>query len=603
MNFMYFFSVICLLGYAIVYSIVVVFVSFFLASCDGFNNSTDASLGDKKVIAALILPNTGHIEKEKIHIDDNNHLETNSEFANNLQKILRENNPEIIITQQSPIIPFDWQVLYNRYMRLSASRQHEIAMFYKKKLYKPVWVNDKGILNNNARQIKDLLNQEIFLTTPIKGDFLPDVSYAEKKAVTEDLILQKDFEFTFNLLPALEKVRNGITITKGAGISENNGYKPFDFQNTLLNFANGHHISEIDNMTHFHPQYKLLKEHIKILNDLKAKGGYVSVPYGKTLKIGMTDANIPIIRKRLMQSGFITYNTTSDIYDNDLEKQIIAFQASRGIKPDGIIGSAVYRSFNQSINQDLITILSNLERIRRAPDISSMDKHIQVNVPEMALYAKENNHTILSMKTIVGRKDRKTPIFNDLVKYVDFNPYWHIPHSLATKDILPKLKSNPSYLTTQGVKVFRNNVLMNARNINWKLYSETNFPFTLRQDPGKHNALGTVKFIFPNEYAVYLHDTPAKGIFYNDVRSESSGCIRVSKPKELAFFLLNNLMTEQKINQIFASHKNKIIYTSNPVPISIEYLTAFVRDGVLNIRPDIYEYDKPLINTLIAQTQ
>jgi murein L,D-transpeptidase YcbB/YkuD len=296
----------------------------------------------------------------------------------------------------------------------------------------------------------------------------------------------------------------------------------------------------------------------------------------------------------------MTSKLNSAYYDDELKKQIMAFQISRGIKPDGVIGYEVYQALNQSITETLKIILINIERIRRTPNVISNNMQVRVNVPEMGLRVTKANQDLLSMKTIVGRKERKTPIFNDFIEYVDFNPYWNVPYSLATKDILPKLKMNPSYLKQQNIKLFKGNTLINSHNINWKNYSETYFPFTLRQEPSTLNALGRVKFMFPNAHAVYLHDTPAKGIFYQYIRSESSGCIRVSKPEELATLLLKDVISEIKINQIFALNKNKAVYIPHPIPVSIEYLTSFVQDGIINIRPDIYNYNAPLLNALVT---
>lgn len=523
---------------------------------------------------------------------------------------LESNLLHALLTNQMQSIAPEWQTLYNRYYALPLHRQQQIATFYNKKSYMPVWITNKGTLNQNAEEARKTLNQELYLTTPITGDFLPNIQNTtdNNKTISMDSVLQKDLEFTLNILPALEKIRNGLTIRKigispQTGMSENNGYKPFDFTQSLLNFSEGHIKAEILNLTQFHEQYMLLKEHITQLNDLAKNGGYVTVPNQRIFKIGMRDDAIILIRKRLMQSGFITRNQISSDYDNDLLQQVMAFQNSRGIKADGVIGFDVYQALNQSIQQDLKAILVNIERIRHMPIRVSSAKHVTVNIPEMALYVTKGNKNVLSMKTIIGRKERKTPIFNDFIEYVDFNPYWNVPYSLATKDILPKLKLNPSYSVAQNIKVFQGTHSVNPYNIHWKKYSENNFPFTLRQEPNKNNALGTVKFMFPNVHAVYLHDTPAKGLFSQDVRSQSSGCIRVSKPKELAVSLLDNTVSETRINQIFALNVNKALYIKEPVPISIEYLTAFVRDGILNIRPDIYDYDKSLLNELIASVK
>ncbi len=626
---MYFFLVLGLLGSAIAYGFFIFSISVLISACQPIIDipnplgTADAHSGSPFSPIPPYASEQTIMPKDNLAMSpmviyapvENTTALKSANFNSSERTNLEGNLLQVLLINPMQSVSPEWQMLHQRYYALPAHRQEQIAVFYNKKSYMPVWITGNGTLNQNAEQARELLNQEIYLTTPISGDFLAKISNApdaptdnNNKILSTDSVLQKDLEFTLNMLPALEKIRNGITINKigiptQTGMSDNNGYKPFDFTQSLLNFSAGQSKTEILNLTQFHEQYLPLKDHVKKLNDLANQGGYVRVPSERILKFGMRDNAIILIRKRLMQSGFMTHNPDSFDYDNDLAKQVMAFQSSRGIKADGVIGFDVYQALNQSVQRDLKTILVNIERIRHTPDTVSSSKNVKVNIPEMALYVTKGKQDILSMKTIIGRKKRKTPIFNDFIEYVDFNPYWHVPYSLATKDILPKLKTNPNYIAAQNIKVFQGTHLVNPYNIHWNTYSESNFPFTLRQEPSKNNALGTVKFMFPNVHAVYLHDTPAKGLFYQDVRSESSGCIRVSKPKELAVSLLENTVSETRINQIFALNVNKAVYIKEPVPISIEYLTAFVRDGVLNIRPDIYEYDKPLLNELIASVK
>ncbi len=624
---MYFFLVLGLLGSSIVYGFFVFSISVLIAACqpisdvpnalktaDAHSSNPFTSIPPYASAQTLIPKNDLTMSPIVTYPSVGDATTLKSVNLNTLERTNLEGNLlQVLLTNPMQSVSPERQTLHQRYYALPSHRQEQIAAFYHKKSYMPVWITDRGTLNQKAEQAREALNQEIYLTTPMSGDFLAKIQNApntptDNKILSIDSVLQKDLEFTLNMLPALEKIRNGLTISKigmptQTGMNDNNGYKPFNFTQSLLNFSTGQSKTEILNLTQFHEQYLLLKDYVKKLNDLANQGGYIRVPNERILKFGMRDNAIVIIRKRLMQSGFMTHNPDSADYDNDLEKQVMAFQSSRGIKADGVIGFDVYQALNQSVQQDLKTILVNIERIRHTPDTVSNSKHVTVNIPEMALYVTKGNQNILSMKTIIGRKERKTPIFNDFIEYVYFNPYWNVPYSLATKDILPKLKINPSYIVAQNIKVFQGTHSVNPYNIHWNRYSENNFPFTLRQEPNKNNALGTVKFMFPNVHAVYLHDTPAKGIFYQDVRSESSGCIRVSKPKELAVSLLENTVSETRINQIFALNVNKALYIKEPVPISIEYLTAFVRDGVLNIRPDIYDYDKPLVNELIASVK
>lgn len=523
---------------------------------------------------------------------------------NILQNMFSNDTGIALITNKQKQIPLKWQSITQFYKKLPKNRQQEIYTFYKAQNFKPVWFDDKGHLTNQATQMQTLLNEEIFLTTPISTEFIkinPNVLQSN------DEILHQDLAFTLRALSAFEIIRNGLTplrgITLDMGISENNGYKPFDLMPILNNILLGNVNQEIINLTTFHKQYVLLRHEMKRLNYIKNKGGYVQVPSGQFLKVGMHDPKIPLIRKRMNQLGFVTSHVISDKYDSYLQTQIKSFQKSRGIKVDGVIGTNVYKAFKETINQHIKAVLVNIERIRRTPIKSSDQMQIWVNVPEMRLQVIAAQKNILSMKTIVGRKDRPTPIFNDIIEYIDFNPYWHVPYSLATKDILPKLKRNPSYGKRKGIKIYRKNRAINPRAVNWKNYSETNFPFSVRQEPGKNNALGTVKFIFPNKHAVYLHDTPAKNRFNQTSRFLSSGCVRVEQPQDLAMVLLKKQLSSYKVKQIFKAQKNKAVYLSPKIPVYIEYLTTFVDDNMLNIRPDIYDYDQNLLNALIKTSQ
>lgn len=582
MNFIYILSVILLSGAFIVYGYSIVFLSCFLVACQPLGNSLNTEFNEK-------VNNVNDLDAEK-KITHNDVKATKIDIINNLNNLLT--NP------QSQEIPQEWYSSVRSYRSLSPEKQEDIAKFYQEHNHTHVWLKKDGQLTSVAFQIIDRINQEFYFTTPIKGEILSEKNYLVTNNLSADIILRKDLAFTIDLIKTLEKIRNGLTISHGLGINSNNGYKPFDTKKILSRFLTDDSNIVVNDFTNFHPQYAWLKQEVKRLNIIKAKGGYISVPFNKILKIGMTDKNIPIIRQRLFQAGLLTNHKDSEKFDADLLEKVRSFQESRGLRADGIIGSQVYSLLNKDVNSDLKNILINFERIRRSPEKVAHQLNVQVNIPEMTLKVIKNNQILLSMKTIVGRADRTTPIFNDYIEYVDFNPYWNIPHSIATKDILPKLKYNSSYLTQQSIKIFKDNKPISSRSINWHDYSENYFPFTLRQEPGKNNALGTVKFIFPNDYSVYLHDTPAKNIFAKSVRSESSGCIRVAEPKELAYVLLNDVVSKEKINKIFSSSKNKALYTAQEIPISIEYLTAFINQGILNIRSDIYNYDALLFNEL-----
>gem|GEM_PF-2710158 len=493
-----------------------------------------------------------------------------------------------------------WRPVIQRFNTLTEQRRTEIRDFYKSRNHKAAWLNSRGLFNQNGTTIRQYINNEIYLTTPIETPFIKQF---KKQTKNQDQILSRDLETSLQVISAFELIRNGLTVKTALqsqmGINENNSYKPFKTRRLFNLLAQGKIRATFDSLTDYHPQYALLKKEMARLSKIVKKGGYTKVPAGKMIKPNMKSKLIPKIRRRLKEYGYLVDNLNSTQYDTYLVNQVKSFQRSKGLKADGIIGNNMYKALQQDINEHVIRVLVNIERIRHAPIIPSNKKQIRVNIPALSLDLYQKRKNILSMKTIVGRIDRPTPIFNDIMEYIDFNPYWHVPYSLATKDILPELKKNPLYAKRKGIKIYRKNKVINPKSVNWRRYSENNFPFILRQEPGYKNALGTVKFIFPNKHAVYLHDTPAKSKFYPEARFFSSGCVRVEKPKALAKALLNRQVSATQIASIFKAKKNKAVYLKRKTPVVIEYLTAFVKDYRINIRPDIYEYDPPLIKAIV----
>ena len=224
-----------------------------------------------------------------------------------------------------------------------------------------------------------------------------------------------------------------------------------------------------------------------------------------------------------------------------------------------------------------------------------------VNTANFELDIIENGQSVTSTRAIVGRKKRPTPALSQKITYMELNPYWNIPHKIAIDDILPNIKEDPNYLKAKNIRVFENweddaNEI-NSESIDWDTVTKENFAYKLRQDPANSNALGHVKFIFPNEFSIYLHDTPARELFNKTKRTFSSGCIRIEKPIELAAYLLtdNSNWTYEKLTIAVNSKKTRTIFLPDPMNIHILYWTAWVdRDGTVNFRDDIYGRDRQL---------
>lgn len=290
------------------------------------------------------------------------------------------------------------------------------------------------------------------------------------------------------------------------------------------------------------------------------------------------------------------------VFDAGLEQAVHRFQEQHGLAADSVVGPATLAALNVSLKQRVRQIALNMERWRSYPH-SFGKRHIMVNVAASALDVMEDGQSVMHMRTVVGQKKKRwqTPVFSDSMEYIVLNPNWYIPPSIAKREILPAAKRDPSYLRRRGIRVFSSAGAVNPSRINWANVSARNLPFRFQQRPGRNNALGTMKFIFPNRYNVYLHDTPSQAAFSREVRALSHGCIRVEKPMDLAEYILQRTesWTRKKIGSTLKRRKTRRVYLSEPLPVHLLYWTVEVTDdGTLQFYPDIYDSDAALAKAL-----
>tara|TARA_R110000772_G_scaffold252157_2_gene367366 strand:+ start:28427 stop:30073 length:1647 start_codon:yes stop_codon:yes gene_type:complete len=330
------------------------------------------------------------------------------------------------------------------------------------------------------------------------------------------------------------------------------------------------------------------------------------------LKPNTSDNRIPSITERLkvwgdlhsgpgLESDGPADDESPLMYTPALAEAVKVFQRRHGLEADGIIGRETIKAINISPEERAKQIIVNMERWRwLAADLG--DKHLLVNIAAFELKIIDNNETVFVKPVVVGRNYRKTPVFSNKIRYLVLNPTWTVPYKLAVQDKLPDIQKDPGYLNRLGIQVFRGDsaVAIDPYTIHWNEITTRNFPFRLVQGPGPQNALGQVKFMFPNPHDVYLHDTPSRELFKKAERAFSSGCIRVSDPLELAEFLLRDQgWDKERIAASIAKGVTETVSLKTPLPIHIEYWTAWVdRQGVLNFRNDIYERDQPLWQAL-----
>jgi len=336
--------------------------------------------------------------------------------------------------------------------------------------------------------------------------------------------------------------------------------------------------------------YVQLREMLHKYRKVQQEGGWPvvagSAP-GKTL------------RARLAASGDLHESSKGN--DKGVTEALRRFQRRHGLAETGTVNAATLAALNVPVSERIRQIELNLERWRWMPDELG-SRYILVNIPSYKMQVFEEGKPVMESKVVVGKQERQTPSFTANMAYLVLSPKWYVPRSIAVKDKLPQLKRNPQALARQGIRVYNSaGQQINPGSINWRAVSASNFNYQLRQDAGPRNALGGIKFMFPNPYSIYLHDTPSRELFSRNQRTYSSGCIRISNPVELAEYLLKHdpKWNKDTIKTASTSGKQRVVNLPREVPVYLLYWTAWVdADGLLNFRDDIYKRDKPMMRAL-----
>ena len=353
------------------------------------------------------------------------------------------------------------------------------------------------------------------------------------------------------------------------------------------------------------PEYLRLKQALADYRALAAGGGWSRLPEGETLKPGMRDERVPLLRRRLVEAGDLAgAEAESDLFDAPLEAAVTRFQRRHGLTPDGAVGRMTMAALDVPVEDRIDQMLLNMERRRWMPrDLG--ERYVFVNMADFELKVVDGPQTVLDDRVVVGTPFQQTPEFSEMMTYIVVNPYWNIPPSIAGKEMLPKIRKDAGYLARNRIEVLsdwtESGRPVDPATIDWSRLSARHFPYKLRQVPGADNALGRLKFMFPNRFNIYLHDTPARTLFERTVRSFSHGCIRVQHPVDLAAVLLDGAdgWTKDRIEAAIATGERQVISLPRPLPVHLTYLTAWVnKDGAVNFRDDIYGRDGRLREAL-----
>jgi murein L,D-transpeptidase YcbB/YkuD len=353
------------------------------------------------------------------------------------------------------------------------------------------------------------------------------------------------------------------------------------------------------------PTYRDLRRALAQLREIEQRGGWSPLEGGPKLEPGATGRRVVQLRARLLASGdLVASSTEAAAFDRELEAALRRFQARHGLEIDGVVGPQTLGALNVGVAERIAQVRANLERLRWvARDLAG--DYLLVDIAGFAAQLWLDDMPAWSARVVVGKPFRKTPEFRATMKYLVLNPEWSVPPTILREDVLPKVVKDPGYLQRHDMRLLAAaGRTVDPQSIDWSSYRNRprEFPFQIVQSAGPDNPLGRVKFMFPNEFSVYLHDTPTRALFEKTVRAFSSGCIRIENPLALAQLLLDDpeRWSEQQLLDAIAAGKTATVPVRRSVPVLLLYFTAVGGDGDVQFRRDLYNRDGPIIDALAA---
>ncbi|GBD37891.1 hypothetical protein HRbin37_00131 [bacterium HR37] len=490
----------------------------------------------------------------------------------------------------------------------------ELIRFYKNRNYRLSWSDNGKLLTRANLLVQEIENSsneglepedyKINLIKKLLGEIHRLEQNEEQKL---EFIVNLDLLLTNSFLLYSSHLIHGRINPELIDDTWSINYREVDPVEVLENVVESNRLIEvIEELKPEAPEYKRLRNALIQYKDIAAKGGWPRIIEGPVLKEGSRDNRVITLRKRLILSGDLKEYPPPDpqVFDKPLEHAVRRFQRRHGLVVDGIVGPSTLEAINVPVERRISQIKLNMERWRWLPK-KMEDRYILINTASFELHVVEQHRTVMKMKVIVGKPYWHTPIFSAKMSYIELNPHWNIPRSIFAEEILPKIKNDPDYLLKERIKVLEswspdaNEV--DPYSIDWQSVTEENFKYRLRQEPGPTNPLGKIKFMFPNRFNVYLHDTPRKNLFERKERSFSHGCIRVEKPIELAEYVLrmNQGWDKKRLYSEINKGKTKQIELKQQIPVYILYFTTWVDEsGDIYFYKDIYGRDSILENAL-----
>ncbi|MEM9344488.1 MAG: L,D-transpeptidase family protein [Pseudomonadota bacterium] len=486
----------------------------------------------------------------------------------------------------------------------SAAADREIAAFYRETGFQPIWTGRSDGDQSRRRAFLEALTGTEIHGLPSRR-YRPDQLVAQFGAVQSERDLGKlEVELSRVYLQYARDMQTGA-ITPRSADSQIVREVPYRDRTALLReLGTSSPTGAVDGLTPQTGEYRaLLKEKLR-LEEVVRRGGWGPEVPERKLERGDSGGAIVDLRNRLIRMGYMR-RTASAEYGDRMMRAVGAFQSDHGLTPDGVAGVSTLQEINRSARERLSQILVAMERERWLNFEGGRGKrHVYVNLTDFRTKLLDDGKVTFQTKSVVGQSliDKRTPEFSDKMEHMEINPDWTVPRTILGRDYLPVWRQNPhakGYLQI----IDRRGRVVPRQYVDFWSYNHKNFPYTVRQAPGPRNALGTVKFMFPNPYAIYLHDTPDRHLFEREVRDYSSGCIRLYRPHDFAYVLLQRQMADPQpyFQNILSSGQQTKVMLDEPFPVHIDYRTAFsVPKERMQYRRDIYGRDERIWTALSA---
>ena len=479
-----------------------------------------------------------------------------------------------------------------------------VSAFFEARQFAPAWTVPAAV----SQAVKAIKDVEADGLTPRDYHLAAIESALDERTASPSVTLEADLQLlvTDALAAVADHVRYGkvdpVVLDESWNVDARIAAAPLE--TVLEQVVSAPSIA--DTIAGFKPNHFIylgLKGALARYRAIAAKGGWPSIPAGPTVKPGGSDTRLRLVRQRLAVTGELEAPATdSDVLDPALEAAIRSFQERHRLAVDGSLGKSTVDAMNVPVGVRIDQIRVNIERARWVIN-GLRDSFVLVNLPAFKVYVIRDTKNVWETRAQIGKEARQTPSFRADMRYIVFNPDWTVPPTILKEDVLKPMASGGSNpIKKKGLTIVdRQGNLVDPSKVDWKKANASNFPYTLRQPPGTNNALGRVKFMFPNEHAIFLHDTPSRELFASETRTFSSGCIRVEKPLDLAAVLLEGQdnWTRERVQQVVDNGASETVYLKQPLPVVIVYWTVSVgASGDVRFARDVYRHDLPLLKVL-----